>query len=150
MGDNELGQKVNSLVREGEITQIYPERMTARVTFDDRDDNVSAELSILTQGSSKNKSYFNFSVGDQVVCLFAPNDETSGTGWILGSTFNDVDKVPENVDENTRRTEYADGTFISYNSKTHEMEIGCKGTLKIKCEGNIYINGANIFLNEGE
>ena len=121
--------------------------MTARVTFGDKDDNVSAELGILTQGSSKNKKYFNFAIGDQVVCLFAPNDETSGTGWIVGSSFNEVDKVPENVDADVQKTEYEDGSFVSYNTSTHEMEINCKGTLKITCEGDITVKGKNIFLN---
>ena len=150
MSSDDLGQKINSLVREGEITQIYPERMTARVTFGDKDDIVSAELGILTQGSAKNKKYFNYDIGDQVVCLFAPNDETSGTGWIIGSAFNEVDKVPEKVDADVQKTEFADGTFISYNRKTHEMEINCKGVLRVNCQDNIYIMGANVFINEGD
>ena len=148
MNAEDLGQKINSLIREGEVTQIFPDRMTARVTFSDRDDNVSAELKILTQGSSKNKSYFNYDIGTQVLCLFAANDETSGTGWIVGSTFNDVDKVPEGVDENTKRVEFADGSYVSYNHQNHEMKINCKGTLEIDCEGDITIKGRNIFLNE--
>ena len=148
MDYDSLSQKINSLVREGEITQIYPERMTARVTFGDKDNNVSAELSITTQCSAKNKKYFNYDIGDQVVCLFAPNDETSGTGWIIGSSFNEVDKIPEDVDADVQKTEFSDGTFVSYNRKTHEMEIACRGNLKIICEGNVFIQGKRIDLNE--
>ena len=147
MSDNELGQKIKSLVREGTVCAVFPEKMTARVTFEDKDDNVSAELPILTTGSAKNKAFWLPDIDDVVVCLFAPNDEESGTGWILGTRFNEVDKTPSNVDADTTRREYSDGTYTSYNRKSHEMEINCKGNLKITCEGDITIKGRNIFLN---
>ena len=147
MSDNELGQKIKSLVREGTVCAVFPEKMTARVTFEDKDDNVSAELPILTKGSAKNKVFWLPDIDDVVVALFAPNDEESGTGWILGTRFNEVDKTPNNTDADTTKQEFSDGTYISYNRKSHEMEINCKGNLKITCEGDITIKGRNIFLN---
>ena len=148
MDSNELGQKVKSLIREGTVCAVFPERMTARVTFDDKDDAVSPELPILTKGSAKNKDFWLPDINDVVVCLFAPNDEESGTGWILGTRFNDVDKTPEGMDADTTKRTYSDGTYISYNRESHEMEINCKGNLKIVCEGNIFIKGVRIDLNE--
>lgn len=139
MDSGELEQKMRSLIREGTVSVVYSERMTARVTFGDKDDNVSAELPVLTQGSSKDKVYWLPSVDDVVVCLFASNDEESGTGWILGTRFNDVDKTPENTNKDTRKTQYEDGTFIQYNKSTH--------TLEINCVGDIIIKGKTIFLN---
>ena len=54
---NRFTNAVNNCVREGTVDKVYPERHSARVTFEDRDDLVSAEIPVLCTYASKNKSF---------------------------------------------------------------------------------------------
>ena len=42
------------ILRRGIVSAVYPERHSARVTFEDEDNLVSAELPVLTTFASKN------------------------------------------------------------------------------------------------
>lgn len=127
------------MIREGKISAVYPERHSARVVFEDRDNLVSAELPILNPCASKNRGYCLPDVGESVVCIFNPNAELEGTGFIIGSRYHEHVKPPANSQDVTR-TEFADGTFLQYDRSKHE--------LRIECVGKIIINGSEIRLNE--
>ena len=127
------------LISEGIVSVVYPERHSARVTFPDKDDVVSAELPILTPCGSQNKSYSLPDVGESVICLFASNDDTSGTGFILGARYDDKNPPAVNSQDITRM-DFKDGTFIQFDR--------AKSELKIECKGDIIINGKRIFLNQ--
>ena len=77
----------SKMVRIGKITAVNVERMRARVTFSDKNSNsgdlVSAELPILTIGAGFNKFYYNYRVGESVVCIYPSNDE-DGERYIIG------------------------------------------------------------------
>lgn len=62
--------------------------------FEDRDDQVSYDLSILVPQTMKSKYYYMPDVGEKVICGFLANGPE--TGFIIGSMYSEVDKpVPE-------------------------------------------------------
>lgn len=83
-----------NIVRVGTVSSIDAEERTARVTFQDKDDLVSAPLKVLentpsltaqaAEGSNHEiiiKPWMP-SVGQSVVCLYVPTKE--GDGFVLG------------------------------------------------------------------
>lgn len=132
---------MKNLIRFGIISSVDPEKCTARVTFPDRDNLVSAELPILQAVGLKNKSYLLPDVNESVVCLMMPNDPLSRGGFILGSFFNDKSKPPA-ANQDISRIKFGDGTTISYDRAAHE--------LRINCNGRIRINGSEMQINCAE
>ena len=128
------------LVKEGTVTACYPERHTARVRFPDKDDLVGAEMPILTSCSAGNKSYAMPDVGDMVVCLMATNADMTGTGWIIGSRFNDKSKPNANSQDVTR-IDFADGSFVEYNRQSHELKLKSTGKITIEADDEISFKG---------
>ena len=129
---------MENLIRRGIISDVYPERHSARVTFEDKNSVVSAELPILTSFASKNNLYHLPDIEEEVICLFEENDNQDGTGVIIGSIYNDVN-TPKANSQDICRIDFADGSFIYFDRKT--------GNLEINCSGNITVKGKNIFLN---
>lgn len=129
---------IKNLIRFGVVSEVIPEKCAARVTFQDRDNLVSAELPVLQASCLQNAFYSLPDVGDNVVCLMCPNDQ-NGSGFILGSFYNEKNPAPAQ-DENISMIKFQDGTTISYNRESH--------LLSVKCVGNIKINGKRIDLNE--
>lgn len=127
------------IVREGKISAVFPERHTVRVEFEDKGNLVSDELPVLTTWALDNKMFHMPDVGETVVCLFASNADNTGTGWVIGSRFHDK-STPNANKQDITRIDFKDGTFLQYDRSKHE--------LRVKCVGNIYINGKNIYLNE--
>ena len=137
------------LVREGTVTACFPERHTCRVVFEDKDNMTSAEMPILTTCAAGNKFYAMPDVGDVVVCLFASNADQTGTGWIIGSRFNDKSK-PNANSQDVMRMDFNDDTFVEYNRKSHELKINCSGKVIIEAEDKItFKSGDDIVFDAG-
>ena len=128
-----------NLIRFGKVSEVLPDKCAARVTFEDRDNLVSAELPILQSACMKNQFYSLPDVGDSVVCLMMPNDEQGNGGFVLGSFYHEKN-LPPAQDENISMIKFSDGTTLSYNRQSH--------LLSVNCVGNIKINGKRIDLNE--
>ena len=111
------------ITAEGIVDAVYPERHSVRVTFPDRDNLTSAELR------------------ESVVVLNSTNDETSGTGFVIGARYDDKIQPKVNSIDKTRM-DFKDGSFIEFDRSS--------GDLRIECKGNVYINGKNIYLNGGK
>jgi len=60
--------KIKNLIRIGTISAVNGAACSARVVFDDKDDLVSAELPIITIGSSQTRAYWIPEVG---TCAFS-------------------------------------------------------------------------------
>lgn len=123
--------EARQLVKEGRVTAVYPERHSVRVSFEDKDDLISAELPVLTTCAYQNKFFSLPDVGEIVVCLFASNDEIGGTGWVIGSRFHE-NSTPNADSQDKTRLDFGDGTFIEYDRASHELLINCVGNVKIK------------------
>lgn len=128
-----------TLIREGVVTQVIPERCAVRVTFEDRDGLTSAELPILQPSCWRDKFYALPDVDDVVVCLMAPNDPNGNVGWVIGSRYHDKNEPPAQ-DIDISKILFDDGTWIQYDRAKHE--------LRIEVVGNVVINAENIYLNE--
>lgn len=121
--------KIESLIRYGVVSAVYPERAAARVVYSDRQDMVSAELPVL-QGACLQRRFYSLpKVGDNVVCLMAPNGE-DGSGFILGSFYSDVNRPPT-TDGNKLMLNISDKLIITFDESTAELEINCKGRIRI-------------------
>ncbi len=127
-----------NVVRRGIISAIYPERHSARVTFEDKDEVVSAELPILTTYASKNNLYHLPDIGETVYCIFEDNDAQEGDGVIIGSIYND-ENSPKISSLDKWRVDFDGGSFIEFDRSTGNLEISCKG--------DIILNGKKIYLN---
>ena len=66
----DVERALRGMVRTGTVSAVYPERDTARVTFDDKDGTSSPELHIMHRFSGKNKDYWVPDIGDQAVQQF--------------------------------------------------------------------------------
>jgi len=87
----------------------------------------------LTRGSKFFKDYFNYSVGEKVICVFP----SGGDGYIIGTFFDAENKQPDYY-EGVRLIKFGDN-YIEINLE--------ENTLDVKFEGSISINGKEIYLN---
>jgi phage baseplate assembly protein V len=120
-----LSRTVSQLIRVGEVSSIDPVKHTARVTFPEEDNSTSYDLAVLVRNSYDNHDYNMPDIGEDVLCLFLPNGHEDG--FILGSFYAGQIKPPTtNKDE--RKVEFSDGTTVTYNRSTHELDVVIEGT----------------------
>lgn len=136
MDINQLWQVLTELVFIGQVSSINDEDGTAVVTRSDRDDKVTAPLEVLTRGSKNTKDYWVPAIDDQVLCIMLPNKNGSGynEGFILGSFFSEVDRVPAGASSNHRIL-----------NTPGDLTINVGGTLNINAsEGDVIVNGISL------
>ena len=140
---------MKNIVRIGKISSVNVERMRARVVFEDKDSAagqmVSAELPILTIGAGTNKVYFNYRVGETVVCIFRENAE-DGTGYIVGSYNHNESELRAN-DLHVTRFDFGDKFSIEYNEESGDVDIKIGGNMTITADKEVIVKGKNIRLN---
>lgn len=132
----------SNLIRQGVVTSINSKNYTCTVYFEDQELTVN-DLIIAVSGGTRNKSRNLPNIGDLALCIFVPPSLTDG--WVIAFGYNDQDAPPAG-DENVQSTTYPDGSGVSYDSKSHEMILDCKGAATIKAtdinlNGNVIING---------
>lgn len=123
--------EIKNLIRIGSVSAVNGEVCSARVTFEEKDDLVSAELPIVTIGSRDTKAYWLPEVGTQVLCIFQPNMSGCGMndGFIIGAFYSLAD-MPVESNPDVRSITFADGSFIRY--KDGDIEINAKGKLVLR------------------
>lgn len=136
-------------VKIGVVSSINREKATARVHFEDCDDAVSDELSVIPFRTMKTKHYWMPCVGEMVICLFAANGPE--TGFIIGSAYSEADTPPEDVGEkDCVGIWFEDGTIIKYELETNTLVLDCVGEINIvakqpitiKAESDVYLDGS--------
>lgn len=122
--------QIKNFIREGRVSSVDPVKCTARVTFPDRDDMVSAELPVLTMGSRETKVYWMPAIDAQVVCIFAPNASGKGLkeGYILGCRYSTQD-TPAESSADVLSFRFKDGSFIRVDNGT--IEIHASSAIKL-------------------
>ena len=130
---------IRDIFRIGKVSSVNGANCTARVTFPDKDDMVSAELPIVVVGSHGTKGYWVPEVDTQVLCCFLPNPSGRGMndGFILGAFYSTQDP-PEQTNEKVRCIKLPDGCFIEFDGA---------GNVHIHATGNLKLTGARIDLN---
>lgn len=114
--------QLKNIIRVGRVSSVDGKTCTARVTFPDKDDLVSADLPILQMGSKNLEGYWMPAVDTQVLCLFLPNPAGKGInkGFILGAFYSTADPPPEKNTE-TWCQKFPDGSYIRVENGTIEI-----------------------------
>jgi phage baseplate assembly protein V len=73
-------------------------------------------------------------VGEQ--CYVVAARGSINEGYIKRGSYCNEYGVPEGADENTETTVYEDGTKISYNTKTKQLNVALAGSANINIAGN--------------
>ena len=130
---------IRDLFRIGKVSSVNAANCTARVTFPDKDDLVSAELHILVIGSRGTKGYWVPEVDTQVLCCFLPNPSGNGidAGFILGAFYSEPDP-PADTDETVRSIRFPDESYFHFDGK---------GTIHIHASQHLVLTAPRIDLN---
>lgn len=120
-------------MEECKVTAVFPERGTVRVTREQSDGTVSAELPIVFQWTLKNQEYTMPAIDEHVICIF-----NGSVGYVLGAIYSDV-SAPPVKDVNKHYIRFEDGTFVEYDTKEQ--------VLTVKSMGNVVVQGKNILMN---
>ncbi|MDY6247692.1 MAG: phage baseplate assembly protein V [Succinivibrio sp.] len=120
-----LESTLTEIIRVGTVSSTNPQKHTARVTISDEDNLTTHELAVLCRNTFKNHDYNMPDVGDDVLCVFMPQGIEEG--FILGS-FYAGNVQPPTTNQDERKVEFADGTTVTYNRATHELDVVIEGT----------------------
>jgi phage baseplate assembly protein V len=146
------GQQAQNLYRIGEVVSRGTKKGTVRVQFKDTDELVSFDLQVIQRSTLKDKNYKIPDIGEQVACLFSANGPEEGV--VLGCLYNDKDKPPVDSGDVEHIT-FEDGTVLEYDRAAHKLtvdvqgdiEIHATGSINIKADGPVKINGSTVDLN---
>ena len=126
------------------MDQIFPERHAVRVVFPDKDNLTSAELPVLGSFCAGNSSFALPDIGESVLVLNSTNDDVSGSGFVIGSRYNDKNPPKVNSIDKTRM-DFKDGSFIEFDRSSGILNIDAKGSVKISASvsisGNLAVSG---------
>ena len=122
---DDTDEKINRIMRIGEVSSVNPAACTARVVFDDEDGMVSADLPIVQRNTQDNSDYWLPDVGEDVVCLFNPSG--SEDGFIIGSWYAG-EITPPASSQDVRMVKFSDGTTISYDRGSSTLDIKIQDT----------------------
>ena len=135
-----MRDKYTDSIRIGIVSSIYPERGTAKVTYQDRDDIVNREFPILVPCTLYDRWYYMPDVGERVQVLVDPTAPTRGC--IVGSYYADTRKPPI-ADKDKAYVKFKDDTLIEYDRKLHKLTIkipeGGEKSIDIFAESDINI-----------
>lgn len=113
-----------NIIRVGEVTETVPSKHMVRVAFPD-DGDVSHELPVICPNTKDNSDFHMPDVGEDVLCVFLPGGIEDG--FVLGSFYApEVARPTANQDE--RKVKFKDGTTVTYNRATHELDVVIEGT----------------------
>ena len=113
-----------NIIRVGEVTKTVPSKHMVRVAFPD-DGDVSHELPVICPNTKDNSDFHMPDVGEDVLCVFLPGGIEDG--FVLGSFYApEVARPTANQDE--RKVRFKDGTTVTYNRATHELDVVIEGT----------------------
>lgn len=131
-------------VRNGKVTQTYPDRGTVRVQFEDADEIVSHECAVLSRSTLKDKSYNMPDIGEQVAVMFQGHGQEAG--YIVGCPYSQPDGVPVASQDKCHQA-FGDGTTMEYDRESSALNIKAVGTIRIEAAGQVTIIGNPIHLN---
>lgn len=130
--NDERTASLEGLIRIGEVTSVNPEKLTARVTFDDDDGMTSFDLPILQRNTMKNRDYASVDIGEDVVCVFLPSGVEEG--FIIGTLYAG-EITPPQSSQNVRMVEFEDGTVLKYDRSAHKLSASVVGDVEVTASG---------------
>lgn len=133
---NDLGRRLANIIRLGSIFEIDYNVAKARIKIG----NLETDwLPWLTTNSGENKSWNPPEIDEQVV-IFSPCGELN-QGVILPSLYRT--NAPENSG-NIQSVTFADGSKISFDRSSGNLDLDIKGNATIKVAGNAEIEAAEV------
>ncbi|WP_145561211.1 phage baseplate assembly protein V [Yersinia mollaretii] len=127
---------LSQLVRVGMVTAVDARAVTARVIFDDQDEVVSHNLSVVVKNTAPNADYWMPDINEQVLCLFLPVGIEQG--WVLGSFYDETTSPPASSGD-SRTVRFGDGTTVSYDRKSKRLIVDAAGDVNLTATGNVVI-----------
>lgn len=129
----------------GEISAVDYLSCRVRVRLDERDGVESYWLNVPqrnTQGTQRRPLMPE--LGEQVAVLL----DADGVGGVyLGGIYSTAEPPPV-VDEDTDYVRFSDGTSITYDLKSSEMELDCVGATTLRCTRNLTVeSGEPVVVN---
>ena len=135
---NDLARRLANIIRLGQIFEIDYEVAKARIKIGDLETDW---LPWMTANSGTNKDWNPPEIDEQVIVL-SPCGELN-QGVILPSLYRG--NAPENSGD-IKSITFADGSKISFDKTTGNLDLDIKGSATIKVAGNAQIEAANITL----
>lgn len=135
---NDLGRRLANIIRIGQIFEIDFATAKARVRIGDLETDF---LPWITANSAENKNWNPPEVDEQVIIL-SPSGELN-QGVILPSLYRN--NAPENS-ANIQSITFKDGSKISFDKTSGNLDLNIKGNATIKVAGNAQIEAASILL----
>lgn len=124
---------MDDIVRIGKITSIDYEKGMASVVYTDRNNEPSPQFPFFSV------TYDMPKINDTAVVLLLQNSTTKG--FILGIPWSRA-KVPRKGGKGIFFKEFSDGSYISYNAETKQMEVYVNNiVLKSVTAQNIIVSG---------
>lgn len=122
-------------IRIGRISSLNYPAGTARVTYSDRDEAVTAEIPMLSL------EYRMPNVGDLVLVLHLPNGSTAGL--LLGRYWNDTNVPPESG-KGLWRKDVSDTQrcFFKWDEQAGKLTVRIDGDAEIMCSGTLTVTGS--------
>lgn len=138
--DEKTKKALENLIFTAVVCEQNAAKGTVKVTREDKGNKVSNDMFVLQRGTKATKDFWIPAIGDEVLCIQAPNFSGKGTGdgFILGAIYSSVDAPVEN-NPDVRSVHFADGSFVKSDGG---------GNIEIMATGNFIVNAANIYLNE--
>lgn len=132
-------------IRLGKVSSLDPAAGTVRVTYPEKDHEVTRMIPILSPIFSG--LYSLPEVGDQVLVLHLSNGSEAGV--VLGRPWSGKFTPPEGAEGLFRldMDRKPGAAMLRYDAKARELTLHCDGTLHITAGGAIVINGKTIDLN---
>ncbi len=127
-------------IRVGRISSVNYAAGTARVVYKDRDNSVTQEFPLLSNGT-----YDMPKIDDMVIVAHLSN--TPSAGVILGKFWNGANSPVEGTRGVVRKDIDSGKCIIRYDSETTAVKVACDGTIEISGAVSVEINGAKISIN---
>jgi len=138
-------ENLNKLINVGIVSSVDYEKATVRVNHLDRD-VVSGPLSVLQPRTQGNKGYSMPEIGEQVLCLFMPQNRFID-GFVMGSIYNKQD-VPQGA-KGLKSFSWSDGSYVKYDENSKKMEVKSVGEVSIEAGTIVRINAQDLEANIG-
>lgn len=123
---------LEDMIKVGIINEIDLKKSLYRVKFE-QDDNVKSYwFQPLYPSTNKDKTYFQYSLGEQVLVLMPY--EGNQDGYIVGSMYSEKDKPPR-TKEGIRYIQFEDGNYLQYDKNKKSLTVNapdCELVLNVK------------------
>lgn len=117
----------------GIVTEVKNKPLRVKAVLPEYDDMITPWMLVLQPRTLGTRHYDPPVKDEQVACLMLDDFET---GLCLGSVYSDADLEPVEGEQFYR--EFSDGTVLSYNPETHELQIENVVNINVKATNVLF------------